>query len=283
MSTPVLDNATDNSDSSTVEPAVPTPSNTLAIGRALAYWVLPILGFLISWEIVIRLEVFNPIVLPPPSRIAPAVVDYFTTGEIWMHLGASLQRAALGFLLACAIGLPLGLLIGWFRIFDRLVGPLIEVFRQLPPLALFPALIILLGLGFRSQVAIVVWAALWPALLNTISGTRQTDPTLVKAGRSLGCSQMQIFTKIVLPSAIPTIATGLRLSGSYALLVLVAAEMIGANSGIGFLIVNKQYNFRIPEMYAAIAILAILGLIVNYLLILFERRMTSGRQQEVER
>lgn len=246
--------------------------------RTVILWLLPIGGFLLTWEIAIQLDVFNRIILPPPSDVLPATVDYFTTGDIWEHLGISMKRAGFGFALACAIGLPLGILIGWFKIFDRILGPVIEVLRQLPPLALYPAMIILFGLGFRSQVGIVLWASIWPIMLNTISGTRQADPLLVKAGRSLGCSHLQMFSKVVLPSAVPTIATGLRLGGSYAFLVLVAAEMIGANSGIGFLIVNRQYNFKIPEMYAAIVILAILGLLLNYLLVGLERWMTRWKQ-----
>lgn len=247
--------------------------------RAALIWFAPIIGFLLLWELLAVLEVLNPILLPGPVRVWGAAVTYFSSGVIWEHLLASVRRAALGFSLASVIGLALGVLIGRVRTIDRFVGPLIEVFRQLPPLAIFPVMILLLGLGFRSQVAIVLWASLWPILLNTISGTRQTDPTLIKAARSLGCSRLQTFTKVVLPSAVPTIATGLRLGGSYSLLVLVAAEMIGANSGLGFLIVNRQYNFLIPEMYAAIVILAVLGTIVNFALIAFERRMTRWRQE----
>jgi NitT/TauT family transport system permease protein len=253
-------------------------ARSFGYGRTVLLWVLPLVGFFATWELLSRTGVLNPVLIPAPTRVIASVVRYFTSGEIWEHVGVSLQRATFGFAIACAIALPLGLLIGWFRIFDRLVGPVIEVFRQLPPLALFPVMIILFGLGFRAQVAIVVWASVWPVLLNTISGTRQVDPTLVKAAKSLGAGQYQIFRTVVLPSAVPVISTGLRLGGSYALLVLVAAEMIGANSGLGFLIINRQYNFRIPQMYAAITILAWLGLTVNYLLVAFERRMTRWQQ-----
>lgn len=249
------------------------------MSRRIVLWIMPIVGFLAVWEVLSRLGVLNAVLVPPPTRVAAAVGRYFSTGEIWSHLLTSLRRAVIGFGLACGIGLPLGLLIGWFNVFDRLLGPVIEVFRQLPPLALFPVFILLLGLGLRAQVAIVVWASLWPVLLNTISGTRQVDPVLVKAARSLGATQTQVFMRVVLPSAVPVISTGLRLGGSYALLVLVAAEMIGANSGLGFLIINRQFNFRIPEMYAAIAILALLGMVVNYLLIAMERHFTRWRQQ----
>jgi len=256
-----------------------TPWARLEKVTALARWMLPILGFLASWQLLVVFGFLNRIILPPPTSVFVAVVEYFVGGAIWEHLMASLQRAVTGFSLAILIGLPLGILIGRVKWISSLVGPIVEVLRQLPPLAMFPAMIIIFGLGFRSQVAIVLWASIWPVLLNTVSGTRQTDPLLIKAGRSLGCSQLQLFTKVVLPSAVPTIATGLRLGGSYALLVLVAAEMIGANSGLGFLIVSNQYNFRIPEMYAAIAILAVLGLIVNYVLIAFERRMTLWQER----
>lgn len=247
--------------------------------RNVVLWFAPIVGFILLWELLASFGFLNPILIPGPVRVGQAVSDYFTSGVIWEHLFASLRRAALGFSLAVVLGLFLGVLIGRVRTIDRFIGPLIEVFRQLPPLAIFPVLIILLGLGFRSQVAIVLWASLWPILLNTISGTRETDPVLIKAARSLGCSRFQTFSKVVLPSAVPTIATGLRLGGSYSLLVLVAAEMIGANSGLGFLIVNRQYNFLIPEMYASIAILAVLGTIVNFALVAFERRMTRWRQE----
>lgn len=250
-------------------------------GRAgqLALWALPLLGFLLTWQILVMAGVFNRVVIPPPTRVAQAVWEFFATGTIWPHMIDSLQRAVTGFGISILLGLPLGILIGWFKVFDRIVGPVLEVFRQLPPLALFPVMIVLFGLGLRAQVAIVVWASLWPILLNTISGTREVDRTLIKAAKSLGASEFKMFTKVVLPSAVPVISTGLRLGGAYALLVLVAAEMIGANSGLGFLILRSQYNFRIPDMYAAIVILALVGLAVNYLLIAFERRMTRWRQR----
>jgi NitT/TauT family transport system permease protein len=137
--------------------------------------------------------------------------------------------------------------------------------------------LLFLGLGFRAQVAIVIWAAIWPILLNTVTGAQGVDERLKKAARTLGAGRRDIFLKVELPSALPTIMTGMRLGASYAFLVLVAAEMVGADSGIGFIILNNQFTFRIPQMYAAILILACLGILLNYGLLWLERRLTPWR------
>lgn len=245
--------------------------------QEVLWWCMPIIGFIALWELASRMEWFNSQLLPPPTIVFAAVSDYFTTGEIWPHLLASLNRGVTGFAIAAVVCVPLGILIGWIKPADRLLSPLVEVFRQIPSLAIFPVFLVLLGLGFKSQVGMVVWASAWPILLTSISGTRTVDPRLVKAARTLGARPLDLFTKVALPAAVPTIATGLRLGGSYAFLVLVSAEMIGANSGIGFLVLNNQYMYRIPEMYASIVILAVIGLLVNYMLIAAERAVSAWR------
>jgi NitT/TauT family transport system permease protein len=253
------------------------PVALLGVAGNMLLSALPIAGLFLVWELVVRLGFFNATLLSPPSVALPQVWLYFATGEIFPHLGASLQRGATGFVLAAIVGVPLGLLIGSVRAVSRAVSPVIEFLRQLPPLAMLPVFLLFLGLGFRAQVAIVMWAALWPVLLNTISGALAVDARLVKAARTLGAGRSAVFLKVALPSALPTTMTGMRLGASYAFLVLVAAEMVGADSGLGFLILNNQYSFRIPQMYAAILILAFLGIILNYGLIALERRLTPWR------
>lgn len=262
----------------TARPQFRTETPTMRRINAVVWWCIPIVGFLILWEIASRLNWFNSQLLPPPTIVFGAVAEYFISGEIWPHLLASLYRGVTGFAIAAIVCVPLGILIGWIKPADRLLSPLVEVFRQIPSLAIFPVFLVLLGLGFKAQVGMVVWASAWPILLTSISGTRGVDPRLVKAARTLGARPIDLFTKVALPAAVPTIATGLRLGGSYAFLVLVSAEMIGANSGIGFLVLNNQYMYRIPEMYASIVILAIIGLCVNYLLIAGERAVSSWRK-----
>jgi NitT/TauT family transport system permease protein len=245
----------------------------LAVG-----WIGPIAAFFIIWEVVARTGIANPTLLSPPTKVFPAIKDYFVTGDIYPHLEASLKRGAVGFALAVAVGVPVGLLLGWARPLSRVVSPVVELLRQLPPLAMLPVFLLFLGLGFKAQVAMVIWAALWPILLNTVTGAQSVDPRLVKAARTLGASRLSLFTKVALPSALPTVVTGMRLGASYSLLVLISAEMIGANSGLGFLILNNQYTFHIPQMYASILIIACLGLTLNYGLLILERIAIPWKQ-----
>lgn len=232
------------------------------------------------WEIASRLHWLNPLVFPPFSRVVVALYDLGSTGELWHHVGASLRRGLTGFSIAIVFGISLGLLLGSSARGRRWLNAPLEFFRQVPPLAILPALLLILGIGFRAQVAMVIWAAIWPIMLNTINGCRQVDPTLVKAARAYGAGRFQLFGKVIIPAALPNISTGLRLGGTYSLLVLVGAEMVGAQSGIGYLIISSQYNLRVPDMYAGILTLAILGLILNVVLLRFEARMSRWRDSD---
>lgn len=252
-------------------------------GRARRSWsnglgLTVVALFFLVWEAASRFEIVDSFTLPPFSTVMEALYDLFKSGELMDAVLASLGRAAAGFGLAAIVGVVLGLAIGWSALASKSLSPVLELFRQLPTLAMYPVFILFLGLGFKAQVAMVFWGSLWPILLNTVNGCRQIDPTLVKAARSYDVSNWQMFVTVLLPSAIPVISTGLRLGGTYALLVLVAAEMIGPQSGIGFLILNSQYNIQIPNMYAAILVLAVMGLILNAALVRAEKRITRWQQ-----
>ncbi|WP_201763864.1 ABC transporter permease [Methanosphaerula palustris] len=249
------------------------------IGRLLSSGIalLIVIGL---WEILPRAGIINAAFLPPFSVVLTTLIGMTLSGEIFTHLFISLERSILGFGLAVLIAIPLGLALGWYPKFFRLLNPLIETLRNIPTLALYPVLILFLGIGEVSKVAIIFYAALWKVLINTISGVESVDPLLVKAARSVGVtSDLEIFKKVIFPSAVPQIASGMRLGATSAILVLVAAEMMGAKSGLGFLVTNSQYNFEIEKMYAAIICLVILGLASNYLLVWFEKRATRWKEE----
>ena len=236
-----------------------------------------ILALLAVWEVAPRLDLVDRTFLPPFSEVMAAWWGLLVDGQLIANIEASVVRSLSGFGLAVAVAVPLGLLIGWYRPVSDLLGPLLEVFRNTAALALLPVFVLLLGIGETSKIAIVLYACTWPILLNTISAVRTVDPTLIKLARSMDLPAHRLFQKVILPAAVPTVFTGIRLAGAVSILVLVAAEMVGAKAGLGYLINSAQYNFAIPQMYAGIVTLSVFGLLFNHLLLAVERRFTSWR------
>jgi NitT/TauT family transport system permease protein len=231
------------------------------------------------WELLPRSGVVNAIFLPPLSEVLVAWWHLVASGELLQHVEASLVRSLSGFGLSIAIAIPLGLVIGWYKPVATLLNPLLELFRNTAALALLPVFVLILGLGETSKIAIICYACTWPILLNTISGVRTVDPLLIKSARSLGLRPLRLFHKVVLPAAVPTIFTGIRLAGAFSILILIAAEMVGAKAGLGYLINYAQYNFAVPEMYAGIITISAIGLVVNQLLLAVERRFSTWRTE----
>jgi NitT/TauT family transport system permease protein len=236
-----------------------------------------IAAFLGAWEVLPRAGVVDRTFLVPFSEVASAWWDLLTAGTLGDHVRASMQRALAGFGIAVAVAVPLGLLIGWHATVGRILNPLLEIFRNTAPLALLPVFVLILGIGETSKIAMVVYGCSWPILLNTVTAVRQVDPLLIRSARSMGLGSPALFAKVILPASVPTIFTGIRLAGQAAMLVLIAAEMVGAREGLGFLINSSQFNFAIPQMYAGIVTIAGLGVGVNYLLLFAERRFSRWR------
>ncbi|MFI2337019.1 ABC transporter permease [Nocardia rhamnosiphila] len=236
-----------------------------------------ILAFLALWEIAPRVGLVDKVFLPPFSEVAATFFELIGNGQLWEHVSTSLSRALTGFVIAVAIAVPLGVAIAWYRPVADFLNPVLELFRNTAALALLPVFILILGIGETSKVALVIYACTFPILLNTISGVRTVDPLLVKSARSLGFSQIALVYKVVLPAAVPTIFTGLRMAAASSILVLIAAEMVGAKAGLGYLITAAQLNFQIPDMYAGIIAIALVGLIFNAVLVFVERRLSRWR------
>jgi len=262
-------------------PVARSPGRFLRFARGLgrvAERGIGIVIFLALWEALPRLGVVSDAYLSPPSAVLASIAQLVDTGQLWKHVAASLQRSLWGLVLASFSGVVLGLLIGSSKRLAAIVDPVLQLFRQTSAFALFPVFILFLGIGELSKVAIIFWASFWPVLLSTVSGVKQVDRLLVNSALSMGASRRFVFFKVVLPASLPSIFTGVRLAGAYSITALVAAEMIGAHSGLGFLTLNSQETFQIPTMYAGILLLAVLGLLLNYLLALLERRLLRWRK-----
>lgn len=252
-----------------------------ALGKVLQRTVA--VFFLIAfWELFPRLGIVEKTFLPPFSTVLEAWWRLLLSGDLADHVQASLTRSLNGFALAIVLAVPLGLLVGRYSRLANILGPVLEIFRNTAALALLPVFVLILGIGETSKVALVIYSCSWPILLNTISGVKNVDPLLVKSGKTLGLSPFRLFQKVILPAAVPTIFTGIRLAGAYSILVLVAAEMVGAKAGLGYLINYAQFNFQVPEMYAGIITISGLGLLFNQLLVYVERKFTAWKAAQSE-
>lgn len=262
-------------------PPTPAPRGVRRSAGTLAWRIFKpaaaILAFLAVWEIAPRIGLVDKVFLPPFSQVTETFVELVGNGQLWEHVSASLSRALLGFVIAVAVAIPLGVAIAWYRPVAEFLNPILELFRNTAALALLPVFILILGIGETSKVALVVYASTFPILLNTISGVRTVDPLLIKSARSLGLSPVRLFQKVILPASVPTIFTGLRMAAASSILVLIAAEMVGAKAGLGYLITASQLNFQIPEMYAGIVTIALVGLAFNGVIVAVERRLSRWR------
>ncbi len=247
-------------------------------GRALALRLAAIVAFLALWSLlsgaVVVLKLFNPIFLPGPWLVLGSILDMAVRGTLWIHLAATLERVAMGFGVGATLGVALGLAAGQLTPVRNVIEPLVELLRPIPPLALLPMFIVWVGIGEASKIGFITYATFFPIFLTTVTGVRQIDPLLVRAAQSLGARGVALFTRVILPAALPDILTGLRLGVALAFFVIVISEFIGAEHGLGYLINDGRNFFLVPQMLGAAVVLGLLGYAGNALVRLLERRLT---------
>ncbi|TWH47537.1 ABC transporter permease [Sporomusa sp. KB1] len=249
--------------------------------RSLLVDNLSIIVFLIIWEAAPRVGLVPQTFISPPSIVLSTLWNLLADGVLLIHVKASLLRALFGFVLAAVLGIPLGFFLGGgFHLFERIVTPLLRLLAEVNPFSLFPVFILIFGIGEISKVSMIFWVCLWPILLNTITGVKNVDELLIKSARSMGVKAVDMFFKVVLPAASPGIFHGLKTSCNTAFFMLIAAEMIGASSGLGWLVFNAQNNYQIPKLFATTVTISALGLSLNYLFAELERRIINWQESE---
>lgn len=256
--------------------------NRIGIG-SLRWAVLPVL-FLVAWEIA-ALAIDNPFILPTLEAVAGVLASPFTsilgTGSLVENAAVSLQRVMLGFIAGALVAIPLGIAMGRWQRFAELVDPLIQIFRPIPPLAWVPLALAWFRIGLASMVFIIALGAFFPVLLNTLDGVRSVKRTWVEAAMTLGATERQLLARVILPGALPTIWTGLRVGFGIAWMCLVAAEMMpGTNAGLGYLILYA-YNFsQVQVIIAGMIVIGIIGLGIDVALRQVEERRFRWRELE---
>jgi NitT/TauT family transport system permease protein len=241
--------------------------------------LIGVILFILLWEFAPRFGWVDPFLIPSFSSVIKSLIEFTTSGDLFIHAAVSIRRAGIGFCCATIIAIPLAFIVGWFTQIRNFLNPVLQLLRQLPTLALFPALMLVFGIGEVSKVIIIGKACFWPIFLNTVTAVSEVDPLLVKSARSMCLSRVGMFRKIVLPSIFPSVFTGFRMSATYAIVTLVAAEMMGANAGLGYTIFHAQSTFTIPLMYGGILIFILLGLTTHYGLAFIEKKISSWKQE----
>jgi ABC-type nitrate/sulfonate/bicarbonate transport system permease component len=242
--------------------------------QRLRAWLGPgvLLSLLLLLELATRSGWVNAVLVPPPSAVAQRVFAVVTAGTLLAPLGRTMFLLAVAYAIGCVLGIALGVLMGRFRPVHGLLEPLVEVLRPLPKPALLPPLMLFLGLGDTMKITAVALGVFFPVLINTIQGVRGVDPVLVDTARTFQHSRAALLWKVVLPSAMPLVLSGMRIALGIALVLVVVAEMMAGTGGIGYLIIDLQRSFRIVDMYAWVVILAVLGYALNELFVRIERR-----------
>lgn len=238
-----------------------------------------LVALFLLWEILPRTGIINGQFIPPLSVVCWEIAKMANDGSLFLHVTASLQRTIVGLLLAVGLAVPMGFLLGGvFPALSKQLRPLFRLFGQINAFSLFPIFILFFGIGEIAKLAIIFWSTVWPVLFTTIVGVRNIDPLYIKSARSMGADKATIFNKVVLPGAAPVIFTGVRTGASHAFLMLIAAEMIGAHAGLGWVIHNSEVNAIMPRLFAGMIVIAILGAALNYVLYMLEESLVDWKQ-----
>jgi sulfonate transport system permease protein len=238
--------------------------------------IIPVVT-IVLWQLAGSTGLISAQFLPTPLSIARAFTGLLVTGELTHHLGVSMGRAGVGFLIGGVLGLLFGVLTGLFRSMEYVLDPSVQVLRLVPHLAIAPLIILWFGFGEMSKVVIILTGSFFPLYINTFMGIRNVDNKLFEVSRVLGFSPYQRLRRLILPAALPGILLGLRLSLAVAWIGLVVAELIGSQSGIGFLINEAKQNSNTEVVFVGIIIFAIVGKIIDSLFRIIERKCLFWR------
>jgi ABC-type nitrate/sulfonate/bicarbonate transport system permease component len=211
--------------------------------------------------------------LPPLTDILETFADTWLFERVGSDVVPSLLRMGAGYTIAAVLGIAIGLVLGMSRTARRAAGPIVEFLRSIPPPALLPFAILVIGVGNSMKVFIIAVVCVWPILLNTIDGVISVDPTLRDTTRVFGIDTRDRLWRVMLPAASPQIFAGMRTSLSLALIMMVISEMVASTNGIGYFVLQSQRTFAIPEMWSGILLLGILGYALNGIFVLVERRV----------
>ncbi|MEE1800993.1 MULTISPECIES: ABC transporter permease [unclassified Streptomyces] len=245
--------------------------------RPLVLNVLALLTGVLVWAVVAALGLVEN--LPTPLAVARKAGDMAADGTLATDTLASLRRVLLGYGLGVIVAVPVGFLMGWYPVVRAVVEPYVQFFRTIPPLALIPLTVVLLGIGEVPKVAVICLASFMACVVASFQGVVDVDRTLINAARVLGASDRVIFAKVVIPASTPFILVGMRIGLGASWATVVAAELIGAQEGLGYRMQKASTWFEMDTIFVSLITIGVLGLLMDRLLLLAERRLTGWQER----
>lgn len=218
--------------------------------------------FFVIWQ-VLSSFVFNPHLIPPPTKVFATALPMVHSGEIFKHIGISLVRVAVGFVLGTVLAIVVGVVMGRLKAVNELLDPIIEFLRYLSPTAMIPIAVIWFGIGENSKYFLIFWGTFFFVLINTIAGVMRTPVARQRAAQCLGASELQIFMRVVIPSAVPYIVTGMRVAMASAFMSIIPAEILAADSGLGYLLQASAVLVQTERIFVALATISLIGFITD--------------------
>lgn len=232
--------------------------------RVVLPYLYAAIAIIAVWQGVVTLTNAHVAILPPPALAAQTFIELIVTGELFIHIRASLSRVVAAWVLSALVAVPLGLAMGRWRRFEHIVDPVVELFRPISPLAWIPLAILWFGISETGKIFIIFVATFFPILLNTVSGVKGVDKVLIRAGQVLGCEdEWSLFRKVILPASMPTIIVGFRIAFGTGWAAIIAAELVAAQSGLGYLIADGMEILRSDLVMVGMAVIGVLGVLID--------------------
>jgi len=247
--------------------------------RSIRRSLTGIVALLIIWELLGDYVITNPLFFVPFSDVVAAGIDMWRKGELQPHIIASLTAVTYGMILSVVVGIIIGILSGSSQTFRDYTDNILTAFYSTPLVAIAPILILWLGIGVASKIAVVFLMAVFPVIINTAAGIRNTDIAFVEVARSFSGTRLQIIRKVMVPAAIPFVVTGIRLAIGRAIIGVTVGEMFGASAGLGFLIFTAGQTFDVPQLFVGVLVLAFAGMSLTLGMVWIENKFSRWRRK----
>ncbi|RWC89093.1 MAG: ABC transporter permease [Mesorhizobium sp.] len=257
------------------------PGGTPPEGQGIDYpaLALNLVGLVAGVAIWWALTAGGAVGLPPPPQVAARFGDVIASGQLATDIASSLARVLTGFLLGVILAIPVGFVMGWYKVARSLIEPYLQFFRMIPPLAIIPLAIVTMGIDETPKIFVIFLASFLASVVATYQGVISVDKTMINAARVLGAKDMTIFLRVIIPASTPFILVGVRIGLGSAWATLVAAELIAAQSGLGFRMQQAQLYYDLPTIFVSLITIGLLGLAMDRILLVIERQLTVWQER----